>query len=48
MLNTFEAVEGNVPVIAGSVCSHFQLQFETETDVNAIKQNTGIVTYLKI
>lgn len=42
MLNTSEAGEGSVLVIAGSVCSHFQLQFEMETQVSAMKQNIGI------
>lgn len=30
-INTFGADEGSVLVIAGLVCSHFQLQFEMET-----------------
>lgn len=45
---TFEAGEGSVPVIAGSVCSHFQLHFEMKTQISAMKQNLVIFVYLKI
>lgn len=48
---TFEAGEGSVPVIAGLVCSHFQLHFEMKTQISAMKPNMHIFHiffYLKI
>lgn len=45
---TFEAGEGSVPVIAGLVCSHFQLHFEMKTQISAMKPHMHVFLNLKI
>lgn len=48
IFTTFEAGEGSVPVIAGLVCSHFQLHFEIKRQISEMNRHMHIFAYLKI